>query len=149
MRPVAKYLLGVIQALDTLISAGNLSNETKAEAHGLKTYFQLFNAVLLLTFWVKVLQCIEDRNIISQSSAISLVQASNIKELEREIAYMHSCWDNFLKEATAVASSLGISTNIEIRLRKRKRFFDEAEEQETEPQSPESLFQDSVSCCNG
>lgn len=104
VRPVAKHLPGVIQALDTVITTGNLTSEAKAEAQGLKTYFQSFNAVLLLTFWVKVLQCIDDRNLTSQSSTISLdVQAVNIKELEEEIACMHASWDSFLTEATAVA----------------------------------------------
>ena len=144
MRPVAKHLPSVIQALDTLISTGNLSNDTKAEAHGLKTYFQSFNAVLLLTFWTKVLQCIEDRNIISQSSTISLdVQAANIKELEVEIALLRPSWNNFLKEATAVATDMGISAKIEVKTRKRKRFFDE-QQTETEVQSPEDLFRDKV-----
>ena len=79
MRPVAKHLPGVIQALDTFNTTGNLTSEAKAEAQGLKTYFQSFNAVLLLNFWAKVLQCIEDRNLTSQSSTISLdVQAVNI-----------------------------------------------------------------------
>ena len=123
MRPVAKHLPSVIQA------------------HGLKTYFQSFNSVLLLTFWTKVLQCIEDRNIISQSSTISLdVQAANIKELEGEIALLRSSWNNFLKEATAVATDMG---KIEVKTRKRKRFFDE-QQTETEVQSPEDLFRDKV-----
>lgn len=113
MRSVAKHLPGVIQALDTLISTGNLTSEAKAEAQSLKTYFQSFNAVLLLMFWVKVLQCIEDRNLTSPSSTISLdVQAVNIKELEEEITHIRASWDSFLTEATAVARSMGIKSQL-------------------------------------
>ena len=145
VRPVAKHLPGVIQALDTFITTGNLTSEAKAEAQGLKTYFQSFNAILLLTFWVKVLQCIEDRNLTSQSSTISLdVQAVNIKELEEEIVCMRASWDSFLTEATAVALSMGIKSQLEMRQRKRKRFFDESEKQGTEEQNPETLFRDGV-----
>ena len=100
VRPVAKHLPRVIQALDTVITSGKFTSEAKAEAQGLKSYFQSFNAVLLLTFWVKVLQCIEDRNLTSQSSTISPdMQAVNIKELEGEIACMRASWDSFLTEA--------------------------------------------------
>ena len=99
VRPVAKHLPRVIQALDTVITSGKFTSEAKAEAQGLKSYFQSFNAVLLLTFWVKVLQCIEDRNLTSQSSTISLdVQAVNTKELKEEIACMRASWDSFLTD---------------------------------------------------
>uniref|UniRef100_A0A3B4ZP78 DUF4371 domain-containing protein n=1 Tax=Stegastes partitus TaxID=144197 RepID=A0A3B4ZP78_9TELE len=145
VRPVAKHLPSVIQTLDTLITTGNLTSEVKAEAQGLKTYFQSFNAVLLLTFWVKVLQCIEDRNLASQSSTISLdVQTANIKELEEEIACMWASWDSFLTEATAAATSMGIKSQLDTRQRKWKRFFDEAEKEGTEEQSPETHFRDRV-----
>ena len=77
------------------------------------------------------------------------MQAVNIKELEEKIACMRASWDSFLTEATAVATSMGIKSQLDMRQRKRKRFFDEAEKQGTEEQSPETQFRDSVSCCNG
>lgn len=77
----------------------------------------------------------------SQSSAISLgVQAVNTKELEVEIACMCASWYSFLTEATAVATSMGIKSQLEMRQRKRKHFFDESKKQRTEEQSPETLF---------
>ncbi|KAJ7998137.1 hypothetical protein DPEC_G00219470 [Dallia pectoralis] len=133
VRPVAKHLPSVIQVLDTFITTGNLTSEAKAEAQGLKNYFQSFNAVSLLTLWVKVLQCIEDRNLTSQSSTISLdVQAVNIKELEEEIACMRASWDSSDRGNCCCHIN-----GHQIPVRNEKRFFDESENQGTEEQSPE------------
>lgn len=47
------------------------------------SYFKTFDAIVLLTVWVKILQCIENRNVILQAGDISLdVEAANIKALQ-------------------------------------------------------------------
>lgn len=145
VRPVAKHLPGVIKALDTLTnSTSKISSEARSEVWGLSTYFQSFTAILLLSFWVKVLQCIEDRNLILQSSAISLdVQAANIQALAEEIASMRNSWQSFLSEATVVANAMGIEPKLEIRQRKRKRHFDESED-EMGVESPEIMFRNRI-----
>jgi hypothetical protein len=44
-----------------------------------------FKAIFLLTFWVKVLQCIENRSLIIQSGNISLdTEAADIEALQEE-----------------------------------------------------------------
>lgn len=91
VRPLAKHLPDVLKSLEMLITQGNLTSEAKAQAHGLKTYFESFEAVVLLTFWVKVLGCIEDRNLASQSSSLSLeIQVASVKELENEMACVNA-----------------------------------------------------------
>lgn len=72
------------------------------------------------------------RNLISQSSGISLdVQAAS-KKMDEEISCMPASSDSFLSEATAVTTSLGISST-----QKRKHFLTS---QKTK--SPETLFED-------
>jgi len=64
-----------------IIREGNkLDYHTKFKANGLISYFKTFDAIALLTVWVKLLQCNENRNVILQAGDISLdVQAENIK----------------------------------------------------------------------
>ena len=69
-RPVATHLPSIIKALDMLLATGSLTNKAKYEAKGLKSYFMSFKAIFLLTFWVKSLQCIENRSLILQSGNI-------------------------------------------------------------------------------
>lgn len=57
---------------------------------------------------------------------------------------MCASWDSFLTEETAVATSMGIKSQLEMRQRKRKLFFDESEKEGTEEQIPETPFRDRV-----
>lgn len=72
VKPVAKHLPSVIEALSSILSRRSLSNDARAEAAGLREYFMSFDAIVLLTIWLKVLQCIDCRNVILQSGKISL-----------------------------------------------------------------------------
>ncbi len=84
VKPVAKHLPDVIEALSAILSTCSLSNEARAEAFGLRKYFSSFlSSIVLLTIWVKVLQFIDDRNIILQSGKISLeAEAANVRDLK-------------------------------------------------------------------
>ncbi len=86
VKPVAKHLPDVIEAPSAILSTCILSNEARAEAFGLRKYFSSFDAIVLLTIWVKVLQCIDDRNLILQSGKISLeAEAGNVRDLKNEM----------------------------------------------------------------
>jgi hypothetical protein len=75
-------------------------NEVKSEVTGLRSYFTSFKAIVLLTVWKKILQSIEDRNIILQSGKITLdVEAANIEALKEEMQLFRNSWDDFLAEA--------------------------------------------------
>ncbi|GAA6083819.1 zinc finger MYM-type protein 1-like isoform X1 [Tachysurus ichikawai] len=79
VKPVANHLPSIIEALDTILAKCSLTNEARSEASGLKQYFMSFKAIVL-TVWKKILQSIEDRNLILQSGKISIkVEIDNIQ----------------------------------------------------------------------
>ncbi|OCT65737.1 hypothetical protein XELAEV_18041980mg [Xenopus laevis] len=62
IRPVAKKLPSILQALEKIISSRRLTRDAQSEAVGLYNYFSSFCAILLATFWLKVLQCFDEQN---------------------------------------------------------------------------------------
>lgn len=78
VRIVATLLPSIIEALECILATCNLTSE----ANVLNNYFKTFDAVVLLTVWVKVLQCIGNRNLILQAGDISLdIETANMKAL--------------------------------------------------------------------
>lgn len=57
IKPLAKHLPNVIEALTSILSTCSLSNDAGAEAVGLRKYFMSFDAIVLLTIWLKVMHC--------------------------------------------------------------------------------------------
>ena len=97
VRPVAKHLPGVIEALASILSTCSLANKARADGVGLKNYFQSFEAIVLLSIWVKLLECIDNRNVILQSGKISLeVEAADVNALKGEMQALRNRWDSFL-----------------------------------------------------
>lgn len=64
MKPIAKHLPSVIEALGKILSTCSLINDARAEARGLQKYIMTFDAIVLYTIWVKVLHAIDQRNVI-------------------------------------------------------------------------------------
>lgn len=147
VRIVATHLPSIIAALERILATYNLTSEAKSEANGLKNYFKTFDAVVLLTVWVKVLQCIENRNLILQAGDISLdIETANIKELLDEIQAIRNEWDSLLAEASLVAQTMEIPAQFESeerRKRKRKRMPDEMTQDATE-ESAENAFRNNI-----
>ena len=148
VKPIAKHLPSVIEALGKILSTCSLTNDARAEAVGLQKYFMTFDAIVLLTIWVKVLHAIDQRNVILQSGKISLeVEAANIKSLKVEMQNLRNEWDSLLAEATLIATELGIPPHFKkevSRERKRKRFFDEARTEENVQGIPADTFRNTV-----
>ncbi|KAL6479320.1 hypothetical protein MHYP_G00127530 [Metynnis hypsauchen] len=91
VRVVAAHLPSILEALECVLATCSLTSEAKSEANGLIGYFKTFDAIVLLTVWVKILQCIENRNVILQAGDISLdVEAANIKALQEEMQAFRS-----------------------------------------------------------
>lgn len=68
-----------------------------------------FNAIVLLAVWVKVLQCIDDRNVYLQSGKISLeTEVDKISALKQEMQALGDRWDSLLSEATLVAAQMDV-----------------------------------------
>ena len=125
VRPVAIHLPRVIEALASILSTCSLANNAWADGVSVKNYFQSFEAIVLLTIWVKLLQCIDNRNVILQSGKISLeVKAANVNALKGEIQAFRNKWDSFLSEASLIAQVIYIPPQFKgevSRERKRKR----------------------------
>lgn len=147
VRVVATHLPSIIEALDSVIANCNLTNEAKYEANSLKDYFSKFDAVLLLTVWVKILQCTENRNIILQAGNISLdVEAANIASLKEEMQALRNEWDSLLGEATLVAQAMETPTQFkgeDKRKKRRKRMYDETEG-DTSEENAEQAFKHNI-----
>ncbi|CAJ0949525.1 unnamed protein product [Ranitomeya imitator] len=109
----AQSLPSILKALHQVISSGKLTNDAHSEAEALSDYFSSFRAVVLATFWVKILTSFEERNKILQSSSVSLeVGAANIKALSEEMKLLREKWPTLLSEASLVADCMGIPNDL-------------------------------------
>lgn len=147
VKPVAQHLPSVIEALESILTTCGLTGEARSEASGLKNYFISFNAIVLLTVWLKVLQCFDDRNVVIQSGKISLdTEASNISALTKEMLALRDGWESLLSEATLIATQIDVAPQFNkehSRQKKRKRFHDETS-QETAHDSATTVFRNTV-----
>lgn len=148
VKPVAKHLPSVIKALDSILMTCSLTSEARSEANGLRKYFMSFDAIVLLTVWLKVLQSIDNRNVILQSGKISLdIEAANIRALTEEMQSLRDMWESLLAEAKLIAGKMNVAPQLNrecSRQKKRRRFHDETSEEETAQESPETVFRNTV-----
>lgn len=144
---MATHLPSILVALQCVLDTCSLTNDAKSEAKGLQKYFNTFDAVVLLTVWVKVLQCMENRNLVLQAGNISLdIEAANIKALQEEMQDLRCEWDSLLSEACLVAQAMEIPAQFqgeEKQKRKRKCMPDESKEDETE-ENAATVFRNQV-----
>ncbi|KAL6475705.1 hypothetical protein MHYP_G00167450 [Metynnis hypsauchen] len=149
VRVVAAHLPSILEALECVLATCSLTSEAKSEENGLISYFKTFDAIVLLTVWVKILQCIENRNVILQAGDISLdVEAANIKALQEEMQAFRNRWDSLLAEASLVAQAMDVPDHFrseERRKRKRKCMPDEmTQEDATTEDSAENAFRNNI-----
>ena len=96
----------ILEAPECVLATCSLASDDKSEANGLISYFKTLNVIVLLTVWVKILQCIENRNVTLQTGDISpFVEATNMKALHEEIQALLNRWDSLLAEASLVAQA--------------------------------------------
>ncbi|XP_041434247.1 zinc finger MYM-type protein 1-like [Xenopus laevis] len=113
IRPVAKKLPSILQALEKIISSRRLTSDAQSEAVGLYNYFSSFRAILLATFWLKVLQCFDERNKILQARSVSMeIGAANIRALAEEMKSLREKWPALLSEARLVADGMEIPAEL-------------------------------------
>lgn len=76
---------------------------------------------MFLTVWKKILQSIEDRNIILQSGKITLdVEAANIKTMKEEMQAFCNSWDDFLAEASLITEAVDVRTGFPVSHKRKK-----------------------------
>ena len=80
-RPVSAHLPGILSALEDLEKL-NLTAEIRSEIHGIKSYVESFQCILMASIWVKVLTAIDYRNKVLQARSATLdVEVENIQSL--------------------------------------------------------------------
>lgn len=136
VEPFAKHLPLLTAALSTCEKT-NLTSECKIELKAIKHYLSSFTCILMSTIWFKVLKAIDFRNKIIQARNATLdVEMDNIESLSNELKTLRNQWENILSEAKLVAKAMASNLPIELelpekRLKKRKRFHDESEQDDS------------------
>lgn len=110
-----------------------------------------FKAIVLLTVLKKILQSIEDRNLILQSGKISIeAEIDNIKALKEEMEVLPNSWDNLFAEASHIAEAMDVPKGFPIsHKRRRKQFANESQSSEDANQlvTEEIRFRNNVFFC--
>ena len=101
------------------------------------------NLILLITFWFKVLQTINDVSVLLQVSKITTDEELRlIESLQDDLKRVRESWSVISVESKLVASSLGLSEYFrEKRRRIFTRFHDEPRDSEDEQHNQEREFQ--------
>lgn len=102
---VANHLPSITEALECGLTTYNLTSHAKSEANGLKNYHQTFDAIVLITVWVKVEQCIEKRNLILILISLD-IEAANINSLREEMSHIHNEWDSLVTVTSPAANPM-------------------------------------------
>lgn len=125
VKPVARHLPGVLQALIEVLSL-NLTAECRRDVLGLQKYLKTYNFLLLSSIWTKILQAVDIVNkVIQQRGGTLHVASSNLSSLIDTLHDMRNeKWEAILQETLIVAKNIGWPTFLEEeskRIRKRKR----------------------------
>lgn len=125
VRPLVKRYSNIFYALVKISEETNLSPETQADVDFLTDWLKTYEFILLTSVWYKILQTIDNRNTILQSSKISVKHSENILlGLMEDIESFRDNWDSFLREAKTVELSFEITPELKpTRERIRKRFL--------------------------
>ena len=112
----------------------------------LSKWLSSFEYTLLVSFWFKVLQAINDVSLLLQSSEITIDEELQlIKSLQDDLKRIREAWHVILEESKRVAGALGLNEQFqEKRQRIRKAFYDENRDNECEIQDNEAQFRINV-----
>ena len=93
-----------MKALQRAMDELDLTGEMLAQAKSLKKWLKTFETVLLLTIWVKILQCVNDVSRLLQSRSISIEEEVKLlHNLVADLTRIRSSWKIILEEAKKVA----------------------------------------------
>lgn len=130
VKPITEKLPAVLKALHCIKTECNLTSDGAAEANGLIDYFSKYETIILLNAWKDILNYINERSLILQSTNMSLdIEMKNIEALKKIIDKdVRLQWNEYLKKAKETASEIGVVAEFEKkRGRKRKVFFDDSD----------------------
>ena len=100
VRPIARHLDSVRNAVAELSEVTNLTAECKSDLRGIKNNLDTFECVLTSAIWIKVLTMIHEVNLVIESRDATLdVERDNIDQLRAEILKLREKWNDILEEA--------------------------------------------------
>lgn len=118
VKPLAKRPLQIVESLKKLKENLDLPAELCSEVDGWITSLEFS---LLITFWFKALQAINEVNIMVQSTKITLDEASKLLDsLLKDMKLVRESWSHLLEESKLVATNLGFEEEF-IQKRQRRR----------------------------
>ncbi|XP_054706880.1 52 kDa repressor of the inhibitor of the protein kinase-like [Uloborus diversus] len=86
VRPISLHRPGLLKALDRLCDELQLTEKAFSEARALRKYFSSFESMLMSAFWLKVLSCIDEQNVIIQTRGISLdVELNLLNDIHKDL----------------------------------------------------------------
>ena len=121
VKPFAKNLPGLKNVLEE-IKQLNLTAETIRGINGISKYITKFECVLVASIWFKILQAINDRNLIlPEMNATIDVEVKNLKSLLADLQLLHGQWDAILNSCKIVANGLEDTSSMLSKCRKKQR----------------------------
>jgi hypothetical protein len=145
VKPLAKKPREILEALDSL-KEHDLPPDLCNDVDTLREWLSSFEYTLLVSFWFKVLQAINDVSLLLQGSGITIDEELHlIKSLQDDLKRIREGWNVILEESKLVAGTLGLTEQFQDKRRRiRKAFYDENRDNEWEVQNNEALFRINV-----
>ena len=121
MKPFAKKLPALENVLEE-IKQLNLTAETLWDINGILKYITKFDCVMMASIWFKILQVMNDRNLILQKMNATIdVEAENLESLLSDLQLVSGQWDAMLNECKIVANGLEDTSSTLPKSRKKQR----------------------------
>ena len=141
VKPLAKRPREILEALNSL-KEHDLPAHLCNDVETLSKWLSSFEYTLLVSFWFKVLQAINDVSLLLQGSAITIDEELQlIKSLQNDLKRIREAWHVILEESKLFAGALGLNEQFqEKRQRIRKAFYGENRDNECEIQDNEAQF---------
>ena len=145
VKPLVKRPREILDALKGL-KDHDLPGEVCNDVENLIQWLQSLEFVLLINFWFKVLQTINDVSVLLQASKITIDEELHlIESLQDDLKCVRESWSIISVESKLVASSLGLSEHFkETRRRISTRFHNEPRDSEDEQHKQERKFKINV-----
>ena len=113
VRILVENHIKMFEILSNIQTDLDLTDLAFSDAENLLEWMKSFEYILMATFWLKVLQCIDDVNKVFQHADISIAdELEHLSSLQNEIQNLRDSRETVFQEAKLVSSSLGQSTTL-------------------------------------
>jgi hypothetical protein len=123
VKPLAKKPREILEALDSL-KEHDLPPDLCNDVDTLREWLSSFEYTLLVSFWFKVLQAINDVSLLLQGSGITIDEELHlIKSLQDDLKRIREGWNVILEESKLVAGALGLTEQFQEKRRRIRKAF--------------------------